>query len=481
MIPLNFPKSCVLLIAAMGALIPVKNADAATLYWKGPNGNNVWEGGSARWATTAVGSPTNTWVNGSDATTVASNSLITIYSTPEVNILTVNDGLSIELFSNADRYLNVNGGGSGHLIVAGKPIGTLSGNTSLRLVMKGTSAWDGQLQADFSNGTTNTQISSGKTTTNYIVLNSDVATGTATQVFLNGGVLGLDTTLIGKTATIGELKGVAGSEIRMYNTSDGTRTLKVDQSTNTTYAGSILYSGTTTNVMAFTKDGAGRLRLTGDNTHRGANEVSEGSLYINGTTSNQGSYTVQNGATLGGTGTIGLAGGNSITVANGGVLDPGDLSDAGVASAGTMVISGGATAVGLNFVGDATIKFNLSTTLVDRDFINLTGSSMSGSASGGAGSIAFDFFDNGGGLAGNTFDLISFGMAPGITIDRFALSSQNITDGWNVDFAYSGNTLQATINVIPEPTTFVLALGGLLAMVLGSGRRSSRRVLNENS
>jgi hypothetical protein len=46
-------------------------------------------------------------------------------------------------------------------------------------------------------------------------------------------------------------------------------------------------------------------------------------LYVNATTSGQGDYTVNADAGLGGSGTIGLAGGKKVTIANGGYLKPG--------------------------------------------------------------------------------------------------------------------------------------------------------------
>jgi len=71
------------------------------------------------------------------------------------------------------------------------------------------------------------------------------------------------------------------------------------------------------------KVGGGTLTLNGDSTYPGITTVEAGTLLVNGITSGQGSYTVQSGATLGGTGTIGLAAGASVTFQGGAVLSPG--------------------------------------------------------------------------------------------------------------------------------------------------------------
>jgi autotransporter-associated beta strand protein len=452
---------------AVSTLAPMR-AGANTVYWR--LANEIWAGGNSNWATTSGGAPSVAWVDGSSAIIEAINPTVKIYSPVIVDLLTIQNGMTLQMaFAGASRTLTINGGGSGNLTLAAVPIGTLTQDNSLNVFLNGTSAWSGTVQANFSNGNTNQHGS--YTATNRIILGSATSTGTATKVSLGGGVMALNTALVNNTATIGELSGVSGSLITAgYNSSGtgGNRGLRVEQTTNTTYAGRI--EGSTSvgsQILSFTKAGSGRLRLTGSNTYGGATSVEAGELYVNGTTSGQGTFSVSSGATLGGTGTIGLAGSSLVTVQNGGILNPGDVNDAGESAAGTFTLSGATSGVGLQFLGNATIKFDLSAEPGESDLIALTGSTMSGLALGGSGSIAFQFFaGDEAALVGKTFDLISFGTAPGINLDAFTLSAGNLSTGWSANFNYAGNTLQVNIDAIPEPSVQWLGaigfVGGLL-------------------
>ncbi len=97
-----------------------------------------------------------------------------------------------------------------------------------------------------------------------------------------------------------------------------------DNATNGTYAGVMSGTGTVA------KTGAATLTLNATNTYSGATTVEAGKLAVNGAISNS-AVTVQSGAALGGNGTVG-----STTIANGGILAPGN-------SAGTLSINGGMT------------------------------------------------------------------------------------------------------------------------------------------
>jgi len=110
-----------------------------------------------------------------------------------------------------------------------------------------------------------------------------------------------------------------------------TLTLNATSSADTTFSGVISRGA---NVV---KTGPGRLILSGNNTYSGTTAVSNGTLLVNGATTGQGNYTVAAGTTLGGTGTVGLASGKSLTVA--GTLCPGIATNA----PGTLTVSGAAT------------------------------------------------------------------------------------------------------------------------------------------
>jgi autotransporter-associated beta strand protein len=82
------------------------------------------------------------------------------------------------------------------------------------------------------------------------------------------------------------------------------------------------------------KEGAGTLALSGNNTYLGETKVAQGTLLVNGATSGQGNYLVLGGATLGGNGTIGLGASSQVEISDGATLAAGD------GGAGTLTIDG---------------------------------------------------------------------------------------------------------------------------------------------
>ncbi len=112
----------------------------------------------------------------------------------------------------------------------------------------------------------------------------------------------------------------------------GARTIHVTNSGTTTFAG--IVSGAT--AATLTKNGGGRLVMSGANTFAGNVTVNAGSLYVNGTNSGAGSYTVNANALLGGNGTITGA----VSINAGGILEPGN--SAGTLSTGNLTLAGGA-------------------------------------------------------------------------------------------------------------------------------------------
>jgi autotransporter-associated beta strand protein len=110
---------------------------------------------------------------------------------------------------------------------------------------------------------------------------------------------------------------------------DTLSTLTVNNSGNYTFAGKLGNTGTNENNLALVKSGVGTLTLSGANTYTGATTITAGTLLVNGTHTGGDNYTVS--GTLGGTGTITLAPGKTVSVQPGGTLAPG-------ASAGTLTI-----------------------------------------------------------------------------------------------------------------------------------------------
>lgn len=128
--------------------------------------------------------------------------------------------------------------------------------------------------------------------------------------------------------TINELQGTGGAiTLRGSNNTDVTHTLRVDQDTDTTFAGSIAGEAamaSNSTYLTIVKGGTGALSLTGTiaNFKQGLT-VNDGTLYINsgstsfGNLSGDEAITVASGGTLGGTGTISVTAGKDVLVADG--------------------------------------------------------------------------------------------------------------------------------------------------------------------
>jgi autotransporter-associated beta strand protein len=443
--------SVLVLSATLFLMLTPHRCDAQTLYWETPSGVWTTTPGNTNWSTSPGGITNTDWTDNANAVIEAANPTVTVGTgTIDVNNLTINNDMTLVGSGSgggSNRVLRINGSSSGNITING----TTTDIAVVQVVLQGTSAYDGTLTAQPSE--------SGR---NDISLNSVTGSGITTKIDLVGGRLGLSSGLNGKTATIGELKGGSAGVVagNFGTTGSTTKTLKIQQSSNTTFGGSMIDGGVGNRVLALIKDGTGRLRLTGCSLYVGSTTVAGGSLYMNGTSSGQGAYNVSAGATLGGTGSIGLAGSNVVTVASGGRLDPGDINDEGTTSVGTLVISGATSGVGLAFSGNASIDFALGTT---SDMITLSGATMIGSAIGGAGSIVFNL-TNVGAASSATYDLISFGgTTQGIALNTFALSSSSVEAGWTGAFSYGGdgNTLQFTVSAVPEPSLMAFLAFGL--------------------
>ncbi|AHF91214.1 anchor protein [Opitutaceae bacterium TAV5] len=424
---------------------------AADKYW---NANspavNAWR--NANWATSPDGAIGENVATTGDSIFItrstAQISLDGIASAdfPTVNGITVSNGsvVTITTVATGSQTLTVNGASSGDL--TWKSIS--AGYT--RLILEGGVAWNGKI----TEASTATSGTANSTNSKEIRINSQTATSANTKIALNGtGKLVLNQNT--GTVTLGELSGTSSSaEITAIN-AGGNRAISLVQATNTTYAGTWTRGG---REWTFTKDGAGRIRFTGAiSAWTSGAQITGGSVYLNGTvtgiSSSSGTgITVSSGATLGGTGSITLAADKTIILADGAVLDPGDVNDAGVATTGTLTITG-TSGAGLVFAGNATIKFNL-----DGDKIVLVGDSLVGSQTG-AGIITFDFTGSSASVVGTTIDLIDFGgTTPGIDLSRFAAS-----EGWSGNFLYGGDgnllQFQVTGTPIPEPSTVALIFG----------------------
>jgi fibronectin-binding autotransporter adhesin len=213
-------------------------------------------------------------------------------------------------------------------------------------------------------------------------------------------------------------------------------------SNSTLTVGSGSFDGNISGNGALVKEGSGTLTLSGQNAFIGGTTVNAGTLIVNGDLAfGLGQVTVNDGATLGGSGIMGTI------FLEGGTVAPGNSS-------------GNLTAENLHWY-NGTLAFELGATQMDSDLLIL------GGLEGFASTYAFTFLDNGW-VAGTTYDLIQFELSD-IAIGNFTFTN---TGGFDGVFAYSNDTLQFTLNVIPEPgTAGLLALAALALLARTRSRR----------
>lgn len=235
-----------------------------------------------------------------------------------------------------------------------------------------------------------------------------------------------------------------------------TLTLNIAGGTNT-YSGFLGGPQTDDNNLALTKQGAGTLELTAQNTYTGATLVQNGMLLVNGDhAAATGAMTIQNGGALGGTGIVGGA----VTIALGGTLSPGN-------SPGTLTLNDDLdiSAIGAGNAGNLIFELGTSS-----DLIFLT----SGQLDVGNSNLGFaDFtFSDSGGLALGDYTLFD---TPQTILGMLDPADLNGTIGtFNAVLGFGDGGTDLVLSIIPEPTTWaILVLGA--AIIVGLRAKRWRR------
>lgn len=324
--------------------------------------NPGWSTSSA-WSEDSGGPYDTDWVNGSLATFnfgAAGTHNVTLGSNIVLGGLS-NIGLgTVQINGSGTRTIDFNGSsvsGTFALNTSINSTGNVTVNSGASLTSHGTAS-AAHVGTITNYGTTSLANANRLSSATNFVIHSgtvDYSAGTASTIGtmdLRGGQfrIGFPTGSTTVDITLSELKGTGGTIIvRWSNNANPVHTLRVNQESETVYAGSIngiSSSAETTTYLKLVKEGLGTLTLSG--TLSGMQQgvgVDGGILLINSTNTsfnNISSYeaiTVAPFAALGGTGIISIAAGKSVVIENGGRLIAG-----GYGSVGTTTYSLGDSA-----------------------------------------------------------------------------------------------------------------------------------------
>ncbi len=252
-----------------------------------------------------------------------------------------------------------------------------------------------------------------------------------------GGTLSLGTGFSGGTATIGNLSG-SGTVDTAFGGSNDTRTLSVNQSSDTTFSGTL--ADASSRLLALTKTGSAKLTLDGTNTYTGATTIAAGTLAL---------------------GSSGSLASPLIDIASGATFDVSAVPGFTLTS-GQRLGGAGSVLGDLAFGSGSTLAFSTTDTLAV----------SSGTISFATGFGLDDLFGLDGTLVSEgTYTLIS-GSVDLTGMDNVGFANRASIGGGKEAYFASGSL---NLVVVPEPATLGLAGCGLVAAALAAYHRARRR------
>ncbi len=236
---------------------------------------------------------------------------------------------------------------------------------------------------------------------------------------------------------------------------------------NFNFTGTNSYNQTFSGNLSVNKLGSGKTILTGSNSYTGLTTVNSGEMDVNGSLLASGSVQVKSGARLGGSGTVG-----NVNV-TGGVVAPGN-------SPGTLTVTSltldSASTLEMQIAGKTAGSFDQ---IVASDFVSLSGTlALTGLDLLSAGDILTLIDVAGSTAVSGAFSAIK---VQGMAIQNIVYTGSSSTFVYeNVTYEVNykggdGNDVTLSVETVPEPATWAMAIGGLGMLLLVQSRRYGRR------
>ena len=452
------------------------------------------------WFATDAWTGNQTWTAGDSASFTTTSATIVLFdSSTTISGLTHGGGQQLSLStSSGNRTLTFSGGTMS--LSSSFPLATTNGVT-IQGNLTITGASGSFLRVD---GSTNVSAYSGTMTIN----NAGFAWGNAANVganstfVVNGGILNnrQSSSTVGSvemtggdfqlgrnntdsnsfTTTVNRLSGTGGTITTLARSGNTSltlvRTLTINQTDNTTFAGSIVGVNGGARIV-LNKSGTGDLGLSGNLTLARQTTVSSGSLYINGNTTNFSNDQAVNGTaisvaggTLGGNGTISVTDGDNVVLSATGRLAAGVAGAAGrttyAFSSSTALLDVSAATASAN---TGWLRFELggvTTAGVTYDQILLS----SGTLAVGTGLNFADFnFTALSGFGLGTYVLFDTGQA----ITGSLGTATGMINGYDAELKFADAGTNLVLEVVPEPQVWILVAAGLTFFVIFCRRRVS--------